>query len=591
MASKSSLSALLSREEEPSQSLYNNAVRTVVDDPDRIKRLTEDPVKDAILIHLITRAHRLARFFDGLYRFVRTASSSSTTFRLATETTKFLTLILPDLDHLLEPQEALELLVAALEVCFAPSQTPALRKLASVLEGCGTVLEHLASDRFGSSIVRQWAYLPSDSALDAGTREGWTGRLANMVSSCQGYHNVAPSIQQWTTLIALKRDLHSLEVGLLDEEDKRASFRRGQQTDSPFLPLDDDLEAKLKTFDLAEPKSRRMVQSHIETLKSSKIPMILRSIVTSFPCKRCVPALGSTLGSTNTEIHERRIAYISNLHLDVLGKTMGVWKVLLSGPALKSIQNLSQLGLFSPVREKLTDLASGCCKSSLAGSDDQRERLRVPVASTKCGRNLTILWQVDTGIAEDVEVPQQVIVVWQVGNADMISKALDQVSHLQRSYTDEVVRRCRQRPSILDGKQMPARFDNYILPSATPRKPSAEFDVRTVDQDTIDMANKFYALTEPVIRSILDNDLAAELPFDLSVQEARVITHFQTASLILGRSGTGKTTCLVFKLVGKLLASKAVLDERPVRQVSSITMPLLFSGLITNRCFSRDPVF
>ena len=82
--------------------------------------------------------------------------------------------------------------------------------------------------------------------------------------------------------------------------------------------------------------------------------------------------------------------------------------------------------------------------------------------------------------------------------------------------------------------------------------------------------DKFYSLTEPVIRSILANDVTAEFPFDLSEDEARVIQHFKTASLIMGRSGTGKTTCLVFKLVGKYLARKAVVGARPVRQVSCI---------------------
>ena len=82
--------------------------------------------------------------------------------------------------------------------------------------------------------------------------------------------------------------------------------------------------------------------------------------------------------------------------------------------------------------------------------------------------------------------------------------------------------------------------------------------------------DKFYALTEPVIRSVLANDVTAEFPFDLSEDEARVIQHFKTASLILGRSGTGKTTCLVFRLVGKYVARKAVAGERPVRQVGCI---------------------
>lgn len=83
------------------------------------------------------------------------------------------------------------------------------------------------------------------------------------------------------------------------------------------------------------------------------------------------------------------------------------------------------------------------------------------------------------------------------------------------------------------------------------------------------MANKFYALTAPLIESVLANDLTAEFPIDLSQDEINVISHFQTASLILGRSGTGKTTCLIFKLVGKYLTRRKLEDERKIRQVSS----------------------
>lgn len=578
MASSLGISALLSREEEPSQSLYRGAVDSVVNNPHHIRMMAQGDIKDAALIHLATRGYGLARFFHGLYRFVRTHPNSSSTFHLAAETATFLTLILPELDQLLEPRKVLAFLVSALEVCFVPSQLPALRKLALVLGRCGTLLEHLASDRSGSIIVHQWAYMPSNLALDAETQEEWTGRLVDMVSSCQGYHDVAPSIQQWATLIALKGALQSLEASLLNEEEKENILARRQETQSSFFPVDDDLKEMLEVFHLAEPQSRRKVQIHIDTLKSTKIPAILRSLATSFPCKRCVPALGSTSRSTNVETHDQSIAVISNLHIDVLGKAMGMWKVLLSGSALRSIQNLRRLGLFSPVREKLTDLASGCCKSSLAGSDAERKPLKVPLAKTKCGQNCFILWQVSVGIAGDLEVPQQVIVVWEVGNPDEVSKAIERVTHLQEGYADEVIRRCRQRPTVFNGNRVPTRFEEYTSQLARLGNSSAEFDVRTVDQDTIEMANKFYALTEPVIRSILDNDLAAEFPFDLSKEESRVITHFQTASLILGRSGTGKTTCLIFKLVGKLLASKAVLDERPVRQVSVTTVAFLSSA-------------
>ena len=581
MLTNSDISLLLSEEEEPTHSLYREAVEIVVRDPYHLEHLTEGHVKDTVLIHITTRAHRLALLFDGLHRSVRTVPRSSSTFQVAAATTNFLTLILPDVNQLLKPPKVLEFLVPSLEVCFAPPhRPPVLRKLAHVLGNCGTLLEYLASDRFGSRIVRQWAYLPSDAALDRGTQEAWTERLANMISSCPGYHNVAPSIQHWAMLIPLKRNLEALEAMMLEEEDNGVSLARPQATKTHFFPLKDDIISMLNLFDLKAPESRRMVQSHIDFLKRNKTPAILHSIVTSFPCKRCTPALGLPPRSTNAESHDQNTTAISSLDIDVLGKAVGVWKVLLSGPALKSVQNLSRLGRrFTPVRDRLTDLASGNWRSSLPGSNDQRKHLKVPLAKTRYEKEAWILWQVDIRIAGDRGLLQQIVVVWEVGNSEEVLKAIDRVIFIQGSYSDERVRHCRQSPSISDGKWIPATFDQNTSQPATLREPPMELDVRSVDQNTIDMANKFYALTEPVIRSIVDNNLAAEFPFDLSMEEARVITHFRTASLILGRSGTGKTTCLVFKLVGKFLASKAVSDERVARQVSSeMIVILLFAN-------------
>lgn len=70
-----------------------------------------------------------------------------------------------------------------------------------------------------------------------------------------------------------------------------------------------------------------------------------------------------------------------------------------------------------------------------------------------------------------------------------------------------------------------------------------------------------------MLRSVLAHDLVAEFPFDFSGDETRIILHFGTSSLILGRSGTGKTTCLVFKLLAKYAAGSAVTQERLPRQL------------------------
>lgn len=77
---------------------------------------------------------------------------------------------------------------------------------------------------------------------------------------------------------------------------------------------------------------------------------------------------------------------------------------------------------------------------------------------------------------------------------------------------------------------------------------------------------------------MLTNDLSAQFPFDPSMEETRVIRDSPTPSLILGRSGTGKTTCLVFKLVRRYLASNKVMGARALRQVRKMMIVLGLSA-------------
>lgn len=138
---------------------------------------------------------------------------------------------------------------------------------------------------------------------------------------------------------------------------------------------------------------------------------------------------------------------------------------------------------------------------------------------------------------------------------------------LQQNYTNETVQRCRQQPTDVNGRKIPTRFQEQPQNVAESCHHSAEVDIRIIEQETIDMSNKFYALTAPMIHSILTNDLNAEFPLDLSQDEHRIIHHYQTSSLILGRSGTGKTTCLVFKLIGKYLTRTRLAGGEPIKQV------------------------
>ena len=76
---------------------------------------------------------------------------------------------------------------------------------------------------------------------------------------------------------------------------------------------------------------------------------------------------------------------------------------------------------------------------------------------------------------------------------------------------------------------------------------------------------KFYSLTSTVLDNIASTAGKVVYPVDISAEQASVVDHFLTPAFILGRGGTGKTSCLVYKLVGRYLYSKE--NTKPLRQV------------------------
>ena len=178
-----------------------------------------------------------------------------------------------------------------------------------------------------------------------------------------------------------------------------------------------------------------------------------------------------------------------------------------------------------------------------------------------------ILWQVDFALDDASQTQTQLVKIWEIGTKVELQQTIDRVIVLQSSYSDKHCQNCQL-------KQLPDANKSYI-PTAFPETAGPEesepqdqaLDIRTVDRDVLEMANRFYKLTEVMISSVLANDLMAEFPFDLSGEEARVIFHSGTSTLILGRSGTGKTTCLVFKLIARFAAGRTLAEERSPRQL------------------------
>ncbi|KAI9731582.1 MAG: hypothetical protein M1834_004702 [Cirrosporium novae-zelandiae] len=597
MSSCSSLFSLLFNKSDPTFTFYNEVIKSIIENPEQISALLNDDIKNISLVHITTHIDRLIQLF---YLFHSQYVASGKT---AAQIVRLLIQLIPLIYELVEEAALLKLLIYALHIVL-PFSPLTLGRLATVLVDCGNLLEQLTSNPSSSELVRDWICSSKSAVRDAATLETWTRRIIEMSDSCTSDHGIAKETRQWGALIVLKKSLLELvhmlaqqteesqhqspnshlppfaRMKQLTEDDKKA-YRTWRQKPTDQLPdLTDDMVDLLSAFNLPAPDSGRMLRCTIERLEHEKTIAILGVVMGTFPCKFCnemarhmirpTRNIDSTTGIISAETTRK-------LGLDVLGKRMGDWSVLLSTQALKSMQDLSRSGAFGSVHRKLVDLASGCWTWDLVGSEAQRKSIRVPLARTRCGKKLWILWQVDVGFDGDVGIEKQVVKVWDIGIFSEISQAIDRVAIIQKNYSAGLIRQCRQRPLTIAEKFVPTRFpsspDSVVKVLRTP-----ELDIRAVDKDTIEMSNKFYALTEPVIRSVLANNVTAEFPFDLSEDEARVIQHFETASLILGRSGTGKTTCLIFKLVGKYAARKAVVGERTVRQLQADDDPFLSIG-------------
>ena len=360
----------------------------------------------------------------------------------------------------------------------------------------------------------------------------------------------------------------------LDVDDKKASTASPADTSSNVLTLASNDQAALDQLSVRIPDSAKTLEMAIEDLETEKTAEILRHILNTFPCNQCLEALRCgkvQIRELLASEHHSQIDPPSEMRLNLFGKSSGDWKVLLSPKAYQSLQDKSRSGLFATVQEKLSDLIAGCWNKARLIRAPKTRDMKIPLRVTACKQDpqILILWQVDIGISERLDVFEQNIRVWEVGDRKECAKAADRALLLQSDWTWEKISQCNQR-YMSNGKQLPARFTydtTQQLMLLQDHQNSARIDIRAMDEETIAMANKFYAYTEPVIRSIVQNDLSAEFPFDMSRDEIQVVEHFETSSLILGRSGTGKTTCLVFKLVGKYLAREAMCIDKPLRQI------------------------
>lgn len=585
MVGASPILELLAAEGEPKDREYQNVCLRIKAQPSLISDLANDDQSLDLVFNLIHHKERLVRLFRTLFSTKCQRASPFPSQGIVAAIIilfKKLVPILQGIDMFL----CLELLLTTLIPCMSDSATN-VRDMASLLVCHENLVRQVICNDTGVEAVKAFVNSPNPATRSVRIQEAWMKQLGGSIAACNTDHGLSAELRAWEDLKDAKGLLHQVEQHLarnqhvanfahmheLSPRDRHLLF--SQHFESPTVSLDmpASLCEVLGKLGIDTPTSLAQLRQVIEDVEGPKTLSLLRTLVGSFPCVWCKLALqrGQDVPyDKNLAVESNITSTHEDFSPDVFGQRVGIWDVLLSTSALTTLQDRQRAKTAGSLEEKLTALAYGVGHKSsrLAGSESIRSQLRVPTFRTKYGRGRYILWQIDLDEDRESRMSKQVIRVWAIVKGAKIDAILEHVGKsLQSLYSAEKVGRCCQKCRLDGGSASPIKFENNNVNTGSIAQTQTSLDVRSMNPLLLDLVDKFYAFTQPVLRSHIVDLMAPELPYQLSTHEMEVICYWKSSSLILGRSGTGKTTCLMFKLIGKHLASKLDPAQRPIRQI------------------------
>ena len=187
----------------------------------------------------------------------------------------------------------------------------------------------------------------------------------------------------------------------------------------------------------------------------------------------------------------------------------------------------------------------------------------------KLSKSQRILWEEATSFSsrrssDAGAVYAEVIRVWSiVEDHDYLDRAIEQVKISHKRGGQCHLKRRLHTPNESsaeesDGTALKPKHPRLFLPddvtsvSAPPKegKLRQHYPPATTDMSQFTIL-KFFDLSSQFISATLSVDVDATFPFKVTDQEFKILRMPLTSSiLLLGRSGTGKTTCLVYRMWG-----------------------------------------
>ncbi|KZW00571.1 hypothetical protein EXIGLDRAFT_145235 [Exidia glandulosa HHB12029] len=265
---------------------------------------------------------------------------------------------------------------------------------------------------------------------------------------------------------------------------------------------------------------------------------------------------------------------------------LGPWRILISSRADRNLRELRRgdAKMFKIVMKKMKELSNGHF------SDDNQKRLTgrdsvVDIFEAKMTRDLRLVYRVDcfSEYGSDSEI--QALCVYglythaQLGRGDFWNSMGIQLARKGKEYG----RRCAFRIPVNKGGNVytPASFpampvqeassDEYLKNIAIPQEDLDELHALLV-------LEKFVMFSQALLNSIIA-DVDVTHPFNPSAYEKQIIEH-PYSCFVIGRSGTGKTTTMLFKMLGRERAWRLQQDTMRKPRQLFVTQSRVLAGKV-----------
>ncbi|KAI6128067.1 hypothetical protein EDD16DRAFT_170251 [Pisolithus croceorrhizus] len=266
----------------------------------------------------------------------------------------------------------------------------------------------------------------------------------------------------------------------------------------------------------------------------------------------------------------------------------GEWTILMASSATKELFQLRRRDakMATCVLKKIRQLSKG----EFIGNNYRVLRgpsHGIPIYQAQVLSNLRLVYQIDCALDDDGQVEHQVVKIYGIYSHKQLDHIWLWLSKLLSQRGSVYRQRCLVRECAEPGRGVyrPAVFPPRMEEFVTEQSPTFVHDDGSNEDLSWLMSNKYVKLSKAYLNGLIA-EREVELPFQLATEEWQIV-QCSTSCYVIGRSGTGKTTAMIFKMVGIQRAWEQVSGVRKPRQLFVTRFPVLaakvedfFTGLV-----------